>query len=219
MSIEADEQFMRTVMKPYAQVREPSDTDAQSQQGVDANMDPLAKNMRTCTLKLEGELTYSPEYHSKFKVHPSIERSQSSPQMNMNNIRFQGKFHGIPEYRASFKSYDHFSKSAPIKSRDHLRVSPMRSNAAVISPTVSSLTEYSDKFKEIDVSTVAKTKLAKQMDNLALKNDLVVNQHHVIPEYIERYQDPKVQKMPDRPKARSPILGLKGSMEYKPEYR
>lgn len=198
-------------MKPYAQVRQPTGTDAQSPQ-----QESSSSNVRSCTLKLEGELTYAPEYQSQFKAHPSIERSQSIPQMN--HIKFHGQFHGTPEYKDSFQFYENFAKSAPIKSKNHLKVNP-RINAALISPSIPQSSEYTEKFKEVNFRTMEKSKTAKQLDNLVIKNDLVVAHHQLMPEYNESFQDPNIRKMPERAKARDSILALSGSMEYNPEYR
>lgn len=179
---------------------------------------PTQGNRRTCMFKVQGEVYYSPaDFNGEFKGN--MERPGSIPQSN--NIQFHGKFHGTPEYRDSFRAYNHFTKSAPIKSRDHLRVSPITVNTAVISPTASKLSEYTDKYKEIDLRSAERRKLSKQMSNVATRNSLMIghSDQHVFPEYFESFKDFNIKKPPEKPKPRSPILSLSGNMEYDPEYR
>lgn len=172
-----------------------------------------------CSFRVQGELIYIPEFSVEFKGTSTMERSESIPRMN--NIKFFGKFGGTPEYRESFKTYNHFAKSAPIKAKDHLRVSPVIVNTAVISPNVSSLSEYTDKFKEIDLFTAERRKLSKQISNVAMRNNLMIghSDQHVFPEYFESFKDPNIRNMPEKARARSPILGMHGDMDYNPEYR
>ena len=185
---------------PYFQVRgkdEHSETMKQpSKDGDQAN------EKQKYHLKLEGELSYLPEYRSKFVTFP-IERSHSIPQIN--NIKFHGKFVGVPEYRDSFKCYDHFTKSAPIKKPDHLNIggSDMFSS------------EYSEKFKEVNLRTMDKRTSSKPNDHIQLREDF----QRQGPEYNESFKNPNITKMPERAKPRESILSLKGIMDYKPEYR
>lgn len=206
-------------MRPYANVRQQNGNFEAKSQLTTLSEQSLA-NRTKCTLKLQGELSYSPEYASEYRTHGTIERSQSIPQVN--NIKFNGKFNGVPEYRDSFKSYEHFTKSAPIKSKDHLKIDPITvMNAAVISPNVSSSSEYSEKFKELNLNRIDNRKHAKKLDSVAAKNDLMIGHYEqsVFPEYFDKFKDPNIKRMPERAKARSPILSMDGSMEYKPEYR
>lgn len=159
---------------------------------------------QTCHLRLEGELSYQPEYRSQFVTFP-IEKSHSIPQLT--NIRFQGKFVGVPEYRDSFKFYDQYVKCAPIIKPGHLSVRG----------SVESVGEYSEHFKEHDRKTVEVTESAKKGDKFhLLGEDGTANQQAV---YTESFKDPKITKMPQRAKPRESILSLKGNMDYTPEYR
>lgn len=198
-------------MMPYANVRQPPEPSKP--------LDDTTPNRRSCTLKLRGELSYSPEYRSEYKRHPTFERSQSIPQVN--NIQFNGKFTGVPEYRDNYKTYDHFTKSEPIKAKDHLRVNPMTVNTAIISPIISPSSEYTDKFKEVNLRNIERTKFAKNMNNIGLKTNLIVGRstQQIHPEYLDKFQDPKMKMFPERAKPKSPILSMSGNMDYKPEYR
>lgn len=183
--------------------------------------DPTKENQRQqrCVYKVQGEFRCSPDFSGgNAEFHGQMERAES-----MNNITFHGKFHGTPEYRDSFKNYNHFTKSAPIKAKDHLRVSPTCVSTAAIPPSIasSSLSEYTDKYKEIDLRTVDYRNLSKQMSNVAMRNNLMVGHSdaHIFPEYFESFKDPLIKKRPDKGQPHSPILSLSGSMDYNPEYR
>lgn len=205
-------------MKPYAQVRQPISDNAQTQPNfIDPATDPNALNMKSCTLKLEGELTYMPEYQSQYRQHQSIERSQSIAQMN--NITFHGRFQGTPEYQDNFKLYDGIAKREPLKRSDHLKLSP-RINAAIVSPLQTS--EYSVRFKEnsVDNTTKAGAPARKFVDDNLIKSHLVFShQSHTTPEYQDKFKDPDVRRMPTLAKPREHNLSLDGHMEYNPEYR
>lgn len=185
-----------------------------------SNEDPAKENQRQPRVfKVQGEFRYVPDFSSgSGEFHGHLERAES-----MSNIKFHGKFHGSPEYRDSFKNYNHFAKSAPIKASDHLRVSPVCVNSAAISPSLasSSLSEYTDKYKEIDLRTVDCRKLSKQMSNVAMRNNLMIGHSdaHIFPEYFESFKDPLIKKRPDKGRPHSPILSLNGKMDYNPEYR
>lgn len=199
-------------MIPYAKVRQ---THEPREPRESMQTESSVENRKPCTLKLRGELSYSPEYRSEYRKHSTFERSKSIPQVN--NIQFHGEFHGVPEYRDSFKTHKHFMKSEPAKLKDH----PMMVNTAIISPTVSPSSEYSDKFKELNLRSIERNKLAKNLDNFGVKNSLVVGRssQHIYPEYFDKFKDPKIKKFPDRAKPKSPILSMSGNMDYKPEYR
>lgn len=159
---------------------------------------------QTCHLRLEGELSYQPEYRSQFITFP-IEKSHSIPQLT--NIRFQGKFVGVPEYRDSFKFYDQYVKCAPIIKPGHLSVKG----------SVESVGEYVENFKEPDRKAVEKSISAKMNDQFhLLGEDGTSNQQA---EYTENFKDPKITKMPERAKPRESILSLNGNMDYTAEYR
>lgn len=178
---------------------------------------PLQENRRTCMFKVQGEVSYAPDLNGV--LSGNMERSESTSRLN--SIKFHGKFHGTPEYRDNFKAYNNFARSAPIKASDHLRVSPVTVNTAVISPNLSSLSEYTDKYKEIDLRSADRRKLSKQMSNVAMRNNLMIghSDQHIFPEYFETYKDYHVKKPPEKPKPRSPILSMSGNMDYNPEYR
>lgn len=202
-------------MIPYANVRQSMD----DVENISAPNTTLDHKKSACTLKLSGELTYSPEYRSQYKEHESVQRSQIMPKVN--HIKFHGKFHGSPEYRNSYKPYDHFTRSEPIKQRDNLRVEQTAGNAAIVSP-MSTSTEYTDQFKQLNLRSVEERKMSKQIDNMARKDSLSIgntyNQSNYA-EYTDKYRDPRVRKFPERAKPRSPLLSIEGDMEYKPEYR
>lgn len=166
--------------------------------------DASSKNdSQTCHLRLEGELSYQPEYRSQFVTFP-IEKSHSIPQLT--NIRFQGKFVGVPEYRDSFKFHDQYVKCAPIIKPGHLSVKG----------SVESVGEYSEHFKVPDRKAVEKSVSAKKGDKFHLLGEMAGNQQA---EYTESFKDPKITKMPERAKPRESILSLTGNMDYAPEYR
>lgn len=206
-------------MKPYAHVRQPTNGDAEKQQELDeSSTDRNALNLRSCTLKLEGELTYTPEYQSQYREHQSIERSQSIPQMN--NIKFYGNFHGIPEYQDNYKCYENIAKREPLKRSDHLKLSP-RINATPLSTSLQT-SEYSDRYKENsgDNTTKSGAPPRKSFENSSMKKHLALtHQPQAMPEYQDKYKDPDIRIMPTMAKAREHNLSLDGSMEYKPEYR
>ncbi|XP_031616783.1 uncharacterized protein LOC116336792 [Contarinia nasturtii] len=171
------------------------------------------------TFKVQGELSYSSSDNKGEFKGQAMERSESNPQLS--NIKILGRFHGTPEYHDSFKAYNHFTKSAPIKANDHLRVSPTVLNTAIVTPNISSLSEYTDQFKELKLHSVARTKHSKSTGSVTARNNLMIghSDQHVFPEYFENYQNPQIKKLPERPKPRSPILQMNGSMDYNPEYR
>lgn len=173
-------------------------------------------NRRTCSFKVSGEVSYSPDLRGEIRGHTTM---SSIPQLN--NLKFYGSFEGTPEYRSSYKTYNHFTKSAPIKQSDNLRVSPVIVNTAIVSPNIAPLSEYTDKFQELNLHNAERQKLSKQISNVAMRNNLMIghSDQHVFPEYFESFKNPNINKLPPRPKPRSPILSLSGSMDYNPEYR
>lgn len=211
IAVKADDALASSKMKPYARVREPDDA-------VKAKpTESRETDARSCTLKVEGELTYSPEYRDEYHSRPPMERSRSIPQMG--HIKFQGSFHGVPEYKESFPSYDRPEKSESLKRKDTLNIGS-RSNAAVILPfrnTISS--EYGDRFKDKSVRHSAKTKPFKQFDNFTLKNDLIVGHQHTLPLYRESFRTPPAREPTSKATGRDSTLALEGKMQYSPEYR
>lgn len=215
IAIESFGELLKPEMFPYAKVRQPHEP----RKPRESTQPESSADNRKCTLKLRGELSYSPEYRSEYKRHSTFERSKSIPQVD--NIQFHGDFRGVPEYRDSFKTHDHFIKSEPAKVKDHLKVNPMTVNTGAISPTVSPSSEYSDKFKELNLRSIERKKIAKNLDNFEVKNNLVVGRssQRIYPEYFDKFKDPKIKKFPDRAKPKSPILSMSGNMDYRPEYR
>ncbi|XP_055311428.1 uncharacterized protein LOC129574073 [Sitodiplosis mosellana] len=171
----------------------------------------------TQTFKVQGEFSYSPDnFRGEFKGTSVMERSESASNPQSSKIKFYGNFFGRPEYNDSFKVYNHFTKSAPIKAKDQLCV-----NRAIITPNISPLSEYTDQFKELSLHRSNQLKISKQLSNVRMRNNLMIghSDQHVFPEYFESYKNPHIQKLPERAKARSPILEMTGSMDYRPEYK
>lgn len=172
------------------------------------------ENSRKCMLKVQGELSYSPNSCTgEFKGQSTMDNWR--PNSQLQNITFYGKFHSNPEYNDSFKSYNHFAKSAPIKARDHLRV-----NTAIVSPNLSTLSEYTDKFKELNLHS-KRADIFKGSSSVAMRNKLMIGHSdaHVFPEYFESFKDPLIKKPPEKGKPHSPVLGMSGNMDHNPEYR
>lgn len=144
-----------------------------------------------------------------------MERSESATNPQMSNIKIHGNFYGRPEYNDSFKVYNHFTKSAPSKAKE-LCVSK-----AIVRPNIPPLSEYTDQFKELNLHSSSQLKKSKQLSNVTMRNNLMIghSDQHVFPEYFESYTNPNITKLPERMKARSPILQMSGSMDYNPEYR
>ncbi|XP_017483109.1 PREDICTED: uncharacterized protein LOC108371991 isoform X1 [Rhagoletis zephyria] len=149
------------------------------------------------------------EYKRQFVQFP-IEKAHSIPQIS--HIKIQGKFGGVPEYQDCFKMYDNYSKSAPIKKVDNLRVSGAEIVEKANDDT--KLPEYREKFREPPKS-VSKEKAIKIPDHLHPNGQFSKD----IPEYYESFRDPKITQMPERGKCREPYLRLKGKIEFNPEYR
>ncbi|XP_053967118.1 uncharacterized protein LOC128868719, partial [Anastrepha ludens] len=172
-----------------------------------------ARNLQMCHLQhCVPETKYSTnpsEYKHQFVQFP-IEKAHSIPQIS--NLKIQGKFGGVPEYQDCFKMYENYSKSAPIKKVDNLRVS----GAEVIEKMNDNtkVPEYREKFRE-PPKNVSKEKPLKTYDHLHLNGQFSKD----IPEYYESFRDPQIRQMPERGKCREPYLRLKGKIEFNPEYR
>jgi hypothetical protein len=155
--------------------------------------------------KLDSENNnYQAEYRSKYQ--PVIgQRSEMIPQPSHFG-RFDGDddFHGASEYTNRYKTYDHFTKSAPIKKQDNLHMnghSDMRP-------------EYKERYKEIDLNTYERRHPYRQVDNLQSEGDF----GRELPEYQQKYKDHHMP-FPERAKPREDYLFLNGEQQYSPEYR
>lgn len=174
--------------------------------------DVAAQEQMRCHLQMRAagtqyEATPS-EYKRQFVEQFPIEKAHSIPQMS--SIKMQGEFHAVPEYQDSFKMYTNYSKSAPIKKHDNLRVSGAEQQTEVSGE----LPEYRDKFN-VPPKHVAKEKSLKTNDHLRPQGDFTKE----VPEYYESFRDPQITEMPERGKVREPYLRLRGKIEFNPEYR
>lgn len=154
--------------------------------------------------KLDTENNYMPEYRSKFQ--PMIaERSLMIPQpSHLGGYDDDGDFRGASEYTNRYKTYDHFTKSAPIKKEDNLHMNGMTDMRP----------EYRDRFKG-DMSTFERRHPYRQADNLHQEGDF----GRVPGEYNEKYRSHNASSYPERAKPRSDFLCLNGDMEYSAESR
>lgn len=184
-----------------------------------------------CHLHLSGELSHAPEYRSQFVGHAGapIEKSQSIPQLS--NIRFQGKFEGVAEYRDSFREYDRYARRAPILNPGHLRTvtaakgaTAAGSNAAASKTTMGG-GEYADKFQAPAPGT-EKAALARHEDQFSLmplaaqSSDAGGGGESRSAETADRIgRDVASMPKPERGKAKVDFLAMNGRMEYSPEYR
>lgn len=154
--------------------------------------------------KLDSENNnYMPEYRSQYQ--PMIaQRSSLIPQPS-HFRNFEGEdFHGASEYTNRYKSYDHFTKSAPIKKQDNLHVMGFNDMRP----------EYKERYKEPDMNTFERRHPYRQQDNLQSEGDFGRD----MPEYYEKYKDHHIAK-PERAKPKHDFLCLNGEMDYSPEYR
>ncbi|KAH8233274.1 hypothetical protein KR026_006098, partial [Drosophila bipectinata] len=178
--------------------------------------DVAAQEQQRCHLQMraqavdreqQGQQPEPSEYRRQF-VQQFPEKAHSIPQMS--SIKIQGEFVAVPEYRDSFRMYANYSKSAPIKKDDNLRVSGSEGTCAP-SPEVP---EYRDKFVD-PPKHLAKEKSLKTDDHLRPRGEFTKE----IPEYHESFRDPQITEMPERGKPREPFLRLRGKIEFNPEYR
>ncbi|KAH8277661.1 hypothetical protein KR018_003253, partial [Drosophila ironensis] len=178
--------------------------------------DVAAQEQQRCHLQMraqavdraqQGQQPEPSEYRRQF-VQQFPEKAHSIPQMS--SIKIQGEFVAVPEYRDSFRMYANYSKSAPIKKNDNLRVSGSEGTGAP-SPEVP---EYRDKFVD-PPKHLAKEKSLKTDDHLRPRGEFTKE----IPEYHESFRDPQITEMPERGKPREPFLRLRGKIEFNPEYR
>lgn len=176
-----------------------------------------------CHLHLSGELSYAPEYRSQFVGAAPIDKSHSIPQLS--NIRFQGKFDGMAEYRDSFREYDRYARCAPIRNPGHLRTAGAEATAAAANASG----EYAEKY-QAPVAPERTVRAHRQEDQFSLTpvaGDGVGGGTAAIraAEQAERStaanigQDVGDVAKPERGRAKGDFLSLKGSMEYSPDYR
>lgn len=170
-----------------------------------------------CHLHLSGELSYAPEYRSQFVGFPApIEKSHSIPQLS--NIRFQGKFGGVAEYRDSFREYDRYARCAPIRNPGHLRTAGAVATTATTASEAKSAGEYAEKF-QAPLAPERVVRAHRQEDQFSLTpvaGD--VGGGTAATRSTERTAPVDMAK-PVRGRPKCDFLALKGSMEYNPEYR
>jgi hypothetical protein len=154
--------------------------------------------------KLDSENNYVPEYQSKYQ--PFIaQRSALIPQPDhFKKQENDGGFQGASEYTNRYKTYDHFTKSAPIKKQDNLHMVGFNDMRP----------EYTDRYKEVDLNTYERRHPYRHQDNLQSEGDFGRD----MPEYYEKYKDHHISK-PERAKPKHDFLCLNGDMDYSPEYR
>lgn len=156
--------------------------------------------------KLDSENNnYIPEYQSKYQ--PFIgKRSSLIPQKD-HLTKYDGddKFNGASEYTNRYKTYDHFTKSAPIKKQDNLHMMGMTEMRP----------EYKERYQGIDMNTFVRRQPYRQQDNLQSEGDFGRD----MPEYHEKYKDHHISSFPERAKPKNDFLCLNGEMDYSPEYR
>ncbi|XP_030386833.1 uncharacterized protein LOC115633475 [Scaptodrosophila lebanonensis] len=167
-----------------------------------------------CHLQMRAQAVEQEPIPSEYKrqyVQFPIEKAHSIPQMS--SIKIQGDFVAVPEYQDSFKMYANYSKSAPIKKHDNLRMSGAEVEAQPHEYS-KDLPEYRDKFND-PPKHMAKEKPLKTDDHLHPRGEFSKD----VPEYYESFRDPQVKEMPERGKCREPYLRLRGKIEFNPEYR
>ncbi|XP_067633034.1 uncharacterized protein [Eurosta solidaginis] len=177
------------------------------------NRELAARNLQKCHLQqrsIETKYNTTPSEYTRQFVQFPIEKAHSIPQIS--NLKIQGKFGGVPEYRDSFKMYDTYSKSAPIKKLDNLRMSG--AEMLEMANDGKKVPEYREKFCD-PPKNVSKEKPLKTTDHLHPQGQFSKD----IPEYYESFRDPQIKHMPERGKCREPYLRLKGKIEFNPEYR
>lgn len=154
--------------------------------------------------KLDSENNnYIPEYRSKYR--PVIaERSTMIPQ-HSHFEKYNDGFNSVSEYNNRYKTYDHFTKSAPIKKQDNL----------YLKGDTQMRPEYKDRYKEIDFNTYNRQHSIKHEDNLHSNGNFPSQ----MPEYSEKYRGYDSNTMPERAKGREDYLQLHGDMDYDAEYR
>lgn len=156
--------------------------------------------------KADDENNFEPEYRSKFQ--PVIgQRSSMIPQRNNLHNEQGTHFDGSSEYKNRYKTYDQFTKSAPIKKQDNLQIHKIKNQTQA---------EYTERYKEVDMNSFERRMPYRREDNLHTHQG---DFPHDKPEYCEKYRHPHASSYPERAKAREDFLALEGDMEYSPEYR
>ncbi|XP_069964946.1 uncharacterized protein [Bactrocera oleae] len=146
--------------------------------------------------------TVPSEYKQQFVRFP-IEKACSIPQIS--HLKIQGEFDGVPEYKDSFKIYETYLKSAPIKKVDNLRT-PGAQEVDVGKNAILKIPENRANLTD-PTEIVSKEKLLKIENHINLCGQCSKD----LPEYYESFRDPQVKQMPERSKCREPFLRLKAS--------
>lgn len=164
-------------------------------------LDTMKERIERTHLGLDGDRDLLPEYKSKFVTLP-MGRSKLMPQGS--HFSMQGRFGGMAEYQDSFKNYDKFAKSAPIKKADNLR--PIGQ--------IHATPEYSERFREPDMNKFEKRDSYRKPDNLRTSGDFSKD----LPEYHESFKDYHMKK-PEKGRCRDTYFKLAGETNWDPEYR
>ncbi|KAH8415845.1 hypothetical protein KR222_002124, partial [Zaprionus bogoriensis] len=182
--------------------------------------DVAAQEQQRCHLQMRAAGTqYEPtpsEYKRQFVEQFPIEKAHSIPQMS-SFPQMHSDFVAVPEYQDSFKMYANYSKSAPIKKHDNLRVSGAEQQSTTEAEAAAGggdMPEYRDKYN-VPPKHMAKEKSLKTDDHLRPQGEFSKQ----VPEYYESFRDPQITEMPERGKVREPYLRLRGKIEFNPEYR
>jgi hypothetical protein len=156
--------------------------------------------------KLDAENNVMPEYRRQYQAVAG-QRSTLMPQTsNLGRFDDDDDFRGASEYSNRYKTYDHFTKSAPIKKQDNLHMHGYSEMGRA---------EYKDRYKEPDLNVFERRQPFRQQDNLHSEGDF----GRQMPEYHEKYRDHHVSSFPERAKPRGDFLCMDGEMEYSAEYR
>lgn len=146
---------------------------------------------------------YVPEYRNKYKA-VNGERSAMIPQ-ECHFQKCNDEFNSVSEYNNCYKSYDQYTKSAPIKKQDNLYMG----GQTQMQP------EYKDRYKTVDQKTYTRQASIRQQDNLHADPRTCFDN---VAEYSDKYKNHNA--VPEqRAKARDDYLHLSGEMEYDAEYR
>jgi uncharacterized protein YozE (UPF0346 family) len=145
-----------------------------------------------------GNNNFMPEYRSKYR--PVVgERSALIPQQT-HFPKHDDDFNSTSEYNNQYKTYDHFTKSAPIKKEDNLHMK----GQAQMQP------EYKDRYKEIDYKSYVRQQPYRQANNLHAEGSFSTQ----MPEYSEKFNKGyNSNTMPERSKGREDFLQLTGELE------
>lgn len=156
-----------------------------------------------CNLRLEGKQFLDPEYKSQFVQHSHNDKSFSVPQLS--NIKFNGYFNGLAEYRDRYRTYNNFPRCKPILKNDNLN----------LGKSTTAIPEYRERYKVYNQKDVQRALPIIHDNTLHLKGEFSKE----LPEYYESYKDHHISSVPEKAKCRKPYLNLTGSIEYSPEYK